>query len=305
MRLHRPGVIPLRPLTLGDIFNGALTTIRRNPEATIGFALLVLAGALIPSFVATLAVFQWGALATEDLELLVLGIPTLVSGIATLALTGFIIYVVSRAALGEKVGIGQTWRAVRGRLLALLGVTLLTVLVMMALVVAVIMLGVLTLTDGTGSIIAFVLLVIATMLVAFWLFIRLVLAPAAVVLERANPIRGLIRSWQLTRGKQGWRVLGIYLLASLVASLLSQALATPLAFAGAAIASGMSGTAADLVLAASLHLTTLLANAVVTPFTAGVVALLYLDMRFRFEGLDTTLLRTVELRAAQRRETGA
>ena len=32
----QPGVIPLRPLTLGDIFNGAIRYIRANPKATLG-----------------------------------------------------------------------------------------------------------------------------------------------------------------------------------------------------------------------------------------------------------------------------
>ncbi len=42
--LHKPGTVPLRPLTLGDFFDGAFTTIRRNPRATIGVAALVTAG---------------------------------------------------------------------------------------------------------------------------------------------------------------------------------------------------------------------------------------------------------------------
>ena len=36
--LHKPGTVPLRPLTLTDFFDGAFTTIRRNPRATIGVA---------------------------------------------------------------------------------------------------------------------------------------------------------------------------------------------------------------------------------------------------------------------------
>ncbi|GFG62508.1 hypothetical protein MMUR_66440 [Mycolicibacterium murale] len=33
----QPGVIPLRPLTLGDIFNGAVRYVRVNPKATLGW----------------------------------------------------------------------------------------------------------------------------------------------------------------------------------------------------------------------------------------------------------------------------
>ena len=37
----KPGVIPLRPLSLSDIFNGAVAYIRANPKATLGFSTIV------------------------------------------------------------------------------------------------------------------------------------------------------------------------------------------------------------------------------------------------------------------------
>src|ERR1700682_1255046 len=37
----KPGVIPLRPLTLSDIFNGAVAYIRANPQATLGLNTIV------------------------------------------------------------------------------------------------------------------------------------------------------------------------------------------------------------------------------------------------------------------------
>ena len=37
----KPGVIPLRPLSLSDIFNGAIAYIRANPKATLGFTTIV------------------------------------------------------------------------------------------------------------------------------------------------------------------------------------------------------------------------------------------------------------------------
>ncbi len=37
----KPGVIPLRPLSLSDIFNGAVGYIRANPKATLGFTTVV------------------------------------------------------------------------------------------------------------------------------------------------------------------------------------------------------------------------------------------------------------------------
>ncbi|HEV7851058.1 MAG TPA: hypothetical protein VGP27_06795, partial [Mycobacterium sp.] len=37
----KPGVIPLRPLSLTDIFNGAFSYIRTNPKATLGLTTIV------------------------------------------------------------------------------------------------------------------------------------------------------------------------------------------------------------------------------------------------------------------------
>ena len=44
----------------------------------------------------------------------------------------------------------------------------------------------------------------------------------------------------------------------------------------------------------------LLVQAFVIPFTAGVTALLYLDQRMRREGLDVSLYRAAQARAAAR-----
>ena len=38
----KPGVIPLRPLGLGEILDGSFATIRRNPKATLGIAAIVM-----------------------------------------------------------------------------------------------------------------------------------------------------------------------------------------------------------------------------------------------------------------------
>ena len=38
---HKPGAIPLRPLSLGDMYDAAFKIIRFNPRATVGSAVLV------------------------------------------------------------------------------------------------------------------------------------------------------------------------------------------------------------------------------------------------------------------------
>lgn len=304
IRLHRPGVVPLRPLSLGDIFGGSLTTMRRNPEATIGMALVVLAVFLVPSLALALGLRTLTSLAVTDWAALGLLLPALASSVATLALSGFIIYVVSEAALGERVGIGQTWRAVRGRLPALIGVTLLTGLIFLGVVVGVVLLiaAAVAVADAAGAVLG-VLLVLGLIPLLLWLLARVALGSAAVVLERAGPGRGIGRAWQLTSGRQAWRVLGILILAGILAGIFSTAVSLPLGLAADALLLVVTEDV-DVQLTGTVvlqHLLQLVINAVATPFTAGVTALLYLDQRMRREGLDVTLIQAAQERAAARR----
>ena len=44
MAAPKPGIIPLRPLTVGEILDGAFSTIRRHPRATLGLSAAVACG---------------------------------------------------------------------------------------------------------------------------------------------------------------------------------------------------------------------------------------------------------------------
>src|SRR6266700_7483461 len=49
----KPGVIPLRPVSMGEILDGSIATIRRNPKATLGFtAVVMVASTAITTFLA-------------------------------------------------------------------------------------------------------------------------------------------------------------------------------------------------------------------------------------------------------------
>src|SRR5690606_32377454 len=143
--------------------------------------------------------------------------------LASYALTGMIVHVVGEAVLGDRAGLGATWRAVRGRLPALIGAMLLMgVLVLVGtavLVLAVVLLVMAVAQAGGGAavlgVVLVILVILGALVLAVWVSGRLTLAPAAVVLERLGPWRAIVRAWSLTRGRQGWRVVGISLLAGL------------------------------------------------------------------------------------------
>lgn len=305
----RPGVIPLRPLSLGDVYTSAAKTIRGNVAATMGLALLVSAIFLIP----TTALGAWvsGQIDITALEdnpddalgtVGILGqiIPTLGQLVATLVLTAFMTYVVGQAVLGRKVTAAETWAGAKGRLFGVVGVVLLTALRMMRFV-GLIVVGPLVLLftglssgDSSGGAVGLVVIAaIAAVLIYLWIGVRLAFGVPALVLERLGVVSSLKRSWRLTTGRQFWRILGIRLLTGLLVAIVAQIITTPLAFAGIGL-SLASGAADDIFVWQTVitGVAGLISGAITTPFSSGVDSLMYVDQRIRREGLDVQLMQT-------------
>ncbi len=306
--VHQPGVVPLRPLTLGDIFGGALKTIRHNPRATVGMAAVVTFGFMLLPMLGTvllgaasdargfdpLAPGDSGSGAVvADVGLFVsTAIGGLFSLFASIVVTGLVVRTVEQSVLGRPITAGEAWRRSRGRLLPLL---LLVVLVGIAMVLVVglpIAAGVLVAVtvDTVPGVVLAVLGGLLGVVAAVFLYTRYVLLAAPVlVLEERGVWASMARAGQLARG-EFWRLFGIYLLASLAGAVVGQVIALPFA------ALGMVGTFAlpagwgFVAMMLSSHVSTVLTGALVGPFTGGVLALQYLDQRFRKEGLDIELV---------------
>lgn len=292
----KPGVIPLRPLNLGDIFSGTFATIRGNPGATLGLSAIIALIVAIPAVFTTLALGSADLTTTDDsgttinfgtqLSSSVTGIYTAIAG---LFLAGMLTAVVAEAVLGRRISIGDTWRKVRGRLLPLLGMTALVGVAAVVLIgIVVLVVALLAVAGSTvAAVIVGIVLGIGTLVAIVWIAIKISLAAPALVLERVGPIKALGRSWQLTGG-QWWRIFGITLLANIIVSMISSIVQVPAVaiMAASAGAAGTPGVAAVL----TSELISVVVSALTTPFTAGVTALLYLDQRIRKEALDVTLM---------------
>jgi hypothetical protein len=311
----RPGIVPLRPLSLGEIFDGAFQAIRTNPRTMIGVSAIVLAAVTLVTLLPqawTLAGLDDSPLVnggdveptteevTSFLSLLLRGLllPALVQVLALTILQALLVVAVSGAVLGNRIPPAELWRRTRPRLLAIVGLTLLTSILTglaagLAVVVAMVPGVILIVADQEvlGGLLIFAGL-LASIPVFAWLVVRWSLAGPALLLEGQPVFGAMRRSWALTKGSF-WRVLGILLLTSIILGIGSQIIALPFSMVGSGVGALVGPETAFTALAVSLligGIGTVLAGAVFYPFSAAVTGLLYIDLRMRREGLDVQLL---------------
>jgi hypothetical protein len=299
----RPGIVPLRPLGVGELLDGAFTAIRRYPKATLGLAACV----MLAVQVVEVATQYWllagitpprsGTLADAADYTARVGtaaiLNVLVVLLATLVLTGLVTAVIGEAVLGRPVTVSQAWGRLRPVFWRLAGASALA-FVLPLLVPAVLALpGIIVLAVGGGTIGGVLLVVglVAGVPLMIWLYFLLVLAPAAVVLEQQT-VRGALRRSRALVRRSWWRVFWILLLASVIASVVSGIISLPFTFAGGGLTSvGGRTSAVQLSQLVITGIGGLLAGTIVRPFSAGVAALLYIDRRMRAEALDMALVR--------------
>lgn len=203
----KPGVIPLRPLSLGEIVDGAITTMRKHAGVVFGAsavvallsALLYLAADLWVLDSLNPVTIDAGASQQEQLDqamaalgdsLSATGVIAIITVLTQTFLTGFLMVVVGKAVLGQAIGFGEAWNELKPRLLPLLGLTI-----------------VVTILVAIGTL----LLIIP----GIWAYVVLSLATPALVLERGRIGQSMGRSRALMRGSW-WRVFGVLIVAMII-----------------------------------------------------------------------------------------
>lgn len=306
---HKPGAIPLRPLALGDIYDGAIRIIRFNPKATVGSAVLVAAVAmaipvLVTAVLSTLldlsltgADTDAGA-STSDLVGVFGSLGSLVVGsilqtIGLVLVTGMIAHVTMAAAVGRRLTLGEAWAATRGKRWRLVGMTLLLGLLVTLLIGGYALTWVAVVAWGEGWMIAvWGLLTVPLFIVGMCLFwVRVYYLPApALMLEDVGVLGALGRGFTLTRGAF-WRTFGIALLTMVLAQVAGSMLALPISMLGQLVLlGGAPEEMAVLLLVLTQALSSVVAAAFVTPFTTAVASLQYVDLRMRKEAFDVELM---------------
>ena len=128
----KPGVIPLRPLGVGEILDGAVSTMRTHWRTVLGISLtvavvteivVVLLQGLVLDDTASSDALNDPSATLDELSramgdtLLSSGVVFVISLIGTIIATALLTTVTSRAVLGKPVTTGEAWRDARPQLL--------------------------------------------------------------------------------------------------------------------------------------------------------------------------------------------
>jgi hypothetical protein len=297
-----------------------VTTIRRNPRVMLGLSAAV---AVVTQLIAMIFVWLIIGEATaleqlnenitteEALEFLAttlggLAIVLFITWIGTVFLTGMLTVVVGRAAIGQHLTLAETWQHAKGRLLRLLGLTVLYTLIWSGALILIVVMSIVLAVNSPDAALGILLLggLIAG-LVGIWLYVRYALATPALMLEtqsRGNGgpapigvVEALRRSGQLVTGSW-WRVFGILLLVVIIVFIVSQVIGIPFSLP-ATLGDGDMFTMAGMSFGALVVSTLggIISATITAPFSAGATALLYIDRRIRREALDIELARAANV----------
>lgn len=327
--VYKPGIIPLRPLSIGDIYQGAFAAIKTNARTMFGFTAALLGVVLVISIATNYAIINlvlpnylspsspYAAVFTSlSGSFSQLG-GSLLQVLATVLLSGLIVVAVSRSVLGRVASSKEVWERTKSKFLPLIGLNIITsiisgLMMIIGIVVFFVLLASVASTAKTDreflqdlgvSLVGLLILMVISALVSSYLSIKFSVASPAMVLENLGVFAAIGRSWSLTRGNF-WRLFGINILTAIITSMVAGI------FVGIADALGaifiVVGSSSPEDVIASLNTTYILimvmstiAQLLILPFTSSVNALLYIDLRMRKEGLDVELRNAVAEQQAQ------
>lgn len=327
--VYKPGIIPLRPLSIGDIYQGAFAAIKTNARTMFGFTAALLGVVLVISIATNYAIINlvlpnylspsspYAAVFTSlSGSFSQLG-GSLLQVLATVLLSGLIVVAVSRSVLGRVASSKEVWERTKSKFLPLIGLNIITSIIsgLMMIIGIAVFFALLASAASTANtdreflqdlsimLVGLFILMVISALVGSYLSIKFSVASPAMVLENLGVFAAIGRSWSLTRGNF-WRLFGINILTAVITSMVAGIFGGIAGALGAIFVVVGSSSPEDVI--ASLNTTYILtmvmstiAQLLILPFTSSVNALLYIDLRMRKEGLDVELRNAVAEQQAQ------
>jgi hypothetical protein len=303
---YKPGIVPLRPLSVGEVLDGGFSTIRKYPRIVFGFAAVLatiaelirlgIGFALnnVPGTFGSNSSFTTDSTngGTANFHLVASGLTgellsLVVNALCVAVLAGVVTGVVGKAVIGQRADGGEIIAAVRKRWFGLLVVSVLAEILPWTPIAVVVIVAVLLAVVSTGLGIAVgVIGGVAALIFAVMLWGRLAVAVPIFVLERRGPGASIARSWRLVSGAF-WRTWALRALVSVIVGIAASILAAPLDIV--LIPSALDGHAPST----GALILVVIFNAVIwmltQPLIAASLTLIYIDRRMRAEGLDVQL----------------
>lgn len=289
VRVAELGIVPPRPLYLGDFLGGAFRAVRYSPVTMFGVTLMtVLVAELVAVGVGILVSREFSSV-LDTSEFGSLGplagwtaiVSYLTTSLALVLVEISLAYAVHEAVFARRAAPSAALRRMGSRAGATLGFSGLVLLVLIAFGGIVALLANTTFTTNNAAGWILVPVALAGMIASYWLGIRLILVLPVIAIEGAGPFRAIRRSWELTKG-QFWRFFGILLLANLLISMAANVISTVISFAAILIG------AANMQIAMVVALVATMVGTLVfyAPLSTAVITLMYTDARIRHEGYD-------------------
>jgi hypothetical protein len=325
--VRRPGLFPLRPLGLGEIFSAAVGIYRRRPRLVFGVSAIVFGIAFVLTSIATGISIAPTAVQLQSLgqdpesgsaadptafldgslgEVLSTLGSSLVTGLITLAALQLVLVVLTRVTVVEATGGRSSDADLRSTLRthgwrAVLTALLVSVMCFVPFLVISLLGGVPLLIVQEAhwwTVLPLPLFLVLGLLAALWMWIRTAFATPALVLEDLGPGGAVRRSFALTRGRRIWRALGIAVLLNICYGVAQQAVSAVFVTIGTIIyvvvllATQGGGIVPGMILMMVFSmLGTFAATVLVAPFWAAGLTALYADLRMRHESWDIALRR--------------
>lgn len=313
----QPGIVPLRPLGVGDLFSGTFEALSKNPfvlfilpgivTIVAGIITLVTIYFALPNFT-SLVDFD-GRISTDDLSTIgmTMALRTIPFVLILLGLAGLFPAIVvpngtADAIIGKKLSAEDAFKRFKSRLLAMIGLNILwaflfTLIVSVTFAVfSLVALGVNYVTDRSHTQMMMVFLLfgsvgaITTFLVCVFFHVRFIFAQTVCAVENLSPFKALQRSWKLTHGvafKTLGRTILIAMVMGAIGSIFSGVLSTFTTFT-ISTDPQMYLTAIPLAAVAST-----IVQMLVMPLSQTYIALMYVDERIRKENFAYTLMEQI------------
>lgn len=301
----KPGVVPLRPLSLGELLEGAFATMRRYWRTFAGVSLAVAAGTQIVETAITLPWFgklqdlqslqeQGKTVSLKELLSALggtfggLAVSGLIGLAGSIVATAMFTAVVSRAVLGRPMTAREAWQEARPRLAGMAGLLVLVPLLIGGVFLACLLPGLIIAVAGTeaAGVPLMFLGMLAGVVLAVMLWIRYSLAVPVLMLEKQGVIDSMRRSAKLVRGSWG-RIFGVTVVSSFLVFVFSSMVQIP----GELIRTILNQSTTSWPAVIITGVGAVIATTIALPFMAAVTTLLYTDQRIRRESLDLELAR--------------